>query len=78
MILTPAQTEALLCGDYSFSHLGFSMMLTRLKTIYAASPSEETLEKSTAELNVFLNKFKGIMKKDYDVLLHLFREENPC
>ena len=78
MALKPAQTEKLLRGDYAFSHLGFSMLFTRLRTIYAAAPSDETILNSTAELNVFLEKFKGIMKKDYDILIHLFREENVC
>jgi len=78
MALKPTQTEKLLQGNYTFSHSGFSMMLTRLKTMYAASPSDEMIVRTTAELNTFIEKFKCIMKRDYDALQLLLREENVC
>jgi hypothetical protein len=64
MKITHAQAERLLHEDHSFSQLGFSMMLTRLKGLYHSDPSHEALEHAVNEINVFLEKFKGIMKSD--------------
>jgi len=68
MKITPKQAEILLLEDYSFSQLGFSMMLTRLKGVYAGDPSQEALENATKEINAFLGKFKGIMKNDLAII----------
>jgi hypothetical protein len=64
MKITHTQAERLLLEDHSFSQLGFSMMLTRLKGIYHNDPSHQALEHAVQEINVFLEKFKGIMKND--------------
>jgi len=71
MKITPQQTQKLLSENQSFSQLGFSMMLTRLKSMYAKDPSQAFLEKSTGEINTFLDKFKSIMASDYDIILKL-------
>ena len=68
MIITPTQAERLLLEDYSFSQLGFSMMLTRLKGVYAGDPSQEVLENAAKEINTFIGKFKGIMKNDLAII----------
>ena len=68
MKVTPRQAERLLLEDLSFTQLGFSMMLTRLKGLYAENPTAEALEKATDEINTFLDKFKGVLKNDYEVI----------
>lgn len=71
MQVTSQQAEKLLCGNYSFSQLGFSMMMTRLKTVYAKEPSQAALQKSMGEINAFLEKFKGIMSNDFATIANL-------
>ena len=68
MNVTSVQVERLLLEDYNFSQLGFSMMLTRLKGVYADDPSQEVLENAAKEINVFLGKFKGIMRNDLVII----------
>jgi len=63
MKITPQQTEKLLKGDYKFSQLGLSMLVTRLKAVY--SRNESALNDATNEINAFLNKFNSIMENDY-------------
>lgn len=76
MKVTPQQTEKLLLENHSFSQLGFSMMLTRLKGIYAANPSPVVLETSMNEINMFLDKFKGVLKNDYNLILKIQGGQN--
>lgn len=71
MNITPQQTEKLLKGNLSFSQLGFSMLLTRLKIMYASNPSQATLLTCANEINAFLVKFKSIMGNDYTVVAKL-------
>lgn len=65
MSVTTQQAEKILKGNYSFSQLGFSLMITRLKGVYSRSPSQETLKNCAEEINTFLSKFQTIMKQDY-------------
>jgi hypothetical protein len=69
--ISPKQVRRLLLEEHSFSQLGFSMMLTRLKGIYASDPSHEVLEDAAEEINAFLGKFKGIMKNDLAIISEL-------
>lgn len=71
MNITSQQTEKLLKGNQSFSQLGFSMLLTRLKIMYASNPSQATLLTCTNEINAFLVKFKAIMGNDYSLIQKL-------
>ena len=71
MNVTPAQAEKLLTSSLSFKQLGFSMMLTRQKNLYAKDPSQETLLHCTAEINAFLSKFKAVMSADYSIISNL-------
>ena len=71
MKITLQQTEKLLKGNQSFSQLGFSMLLTRLKTTYSKDPSQSTVQKSMGEINVFLEKFASIMSADYAIIAKL-------
>ncbi|MCL2718642.1 MAG: hypothetical protein FWE14_07655 [Lachnospiraceae bacterium] len=71
MNITPQQAKVLLLEEHNFSQLGFSMMLTRLKSVFAEDPSQEVLENSTQEINAFLDKFKGVMKDDLMIILNL-------
>jgi hypothetical protein len=69
MKLTPQQADKLLRGDHKFAQLSFSMMLTRLKTKYSKDPS--SLYAATAEINAFLEKFRGIMGNDMAIITRL-------
>lgn len=71
MKVTVEQTEKLLSGNHSFSQLGLSMMMTRMKKTYLANPSQAALEKSTNELNLFFDKFKSIAEKDFGIIEQL-------
>jgi len=71
MIVTLQQTEKLLKGNYRFSQLGFSMLITRLKGLYAANPTQAALQSSMDEINVFLGKFKGVMQADCATLAQI-------
>ena len=71
MKITTEQTEKLLSGDYKFSQLGFSMLVTRLKMVYAQENTLEVLEDSMNEINTFLGKFKFIMVADYEIISKL-------
>ena len=57
MIITAKQTEVILNGNYKFSQLGFSMMVTRLKVNYAKDPTPAALQKAVEEINLFFEKF---------------------
>lgn len=65
MKITLQQTEKLLKGNQSFSQLGFSMLITRLKTSYAKTPSPTTVQDCMTQINAFLEKFQSIMDADY-------------
>ena len=71
MKITPQLTEKILRGNQSFSQFGFSMLITRLKKLYAKDPSESTLQACTSEINKFLDKFKMIMADDYVIITKL-------
>ncbi len=66
MKINSTQAQKLLTGNQTFSQLGFSMLLTRLKGQYAKDPS--SLSKYTAEINTFLSKFTAIMAADYAII----------
>ncbi|MDR0306154.1 MAG: hypothetical protein LBI42_04860 [Chitinispirillales bacterium] len=71
MNITPQQTEKLLKGNYIFSLWSFSMMITKLKNIYAKDPTPTTLHNSTKELNAFIEKFNKVMGADYSIISKL-------
>jgi len=68
MKVTIRQTETLLKANFRFSMLGFSMLITRLKGLYAESPTQDVLETSMNEINAFIEKFENIMKNDCEFL----------
>ncbi len=69
MQVTQQQAKKLLTGSQTFSLLGFSMMITRLKTLYARDPSK--LESFTAEINKFMSSFSSVMRDDYAIISKL-------
>ena len=71
MNVTLEQAEKLLKGHQKFSQLGFSMMLTRHRSLYAKSPSPSTVQNCASEINVFLEKFKALMGQDYSIISNL-------
>ena len=71
MQLSQEQMVKLLKGNYTFSLWSMSMLLTRLKGVYAGDSSDTSLEKCTGEMNAFVKKFKAIMGNDYAVLQKL-------
>ena len=68
MNITLQQAEKILKGDLPFSQLGFSMMIARLKKVYANDPSQATVQTCAEEINNFLVKFGKIMDNDYAVI----------
>jgi len=71
MKVTPDQAKKVLSSNQKYSQLGFSMMLTRLKTRYSNDSSPATLATCTAEINTFLTKFSAIMGPDYAIMTNL-------
>ncbi|MDR0324685.1 MAG: hypothetical protein LBI19_01145 [Oscillospiraceae bacterium] len=68
MAVTIQQVRKLLQGQHTFSQLGFSMLLTRLKFLYANEPAPETLENCAKEINAFLGKYHTVMAADIAVI----------
>ncbi len=66
MRVSTTQVDKILRGSQTFSQLGFSMMLTRMKGQYAKDPAK--LKDCTAEINAFLSKFSTIMAADYAII----------
>jgi len=63
-MITVQQVEKLLKGDYSFESLSFSMMLMRMKILYAEDNSPSTLQNYAQEIAAYLEKFKSNMGAD--------------
>ena len=68
MNITPEQAKKVLTGSYSFSMLGFSMLITRLKSTYSRNPTPDTLNKCASELSTFINKYSSVMASDVAVI----------
>ena len=68
MNITLAQTQKLLTGNHSFSQFGFSLLVTRLKGIYAKDQSAAKLQSCLDEINAFLGKYSAIMTEDFAVI----------
>jgi len=64
MNVTIQQTEKILRGQYNFTQLGFSMLVTRLKILYAKAPAPSTIEKCAGEINTFLSRYHTVMATD--------------
>ena len=71
MKITTTQAKKILTENYSFKQFAFSMMITRMKTLYAKNPTDSVLVKSTDEINKFLEQFSGVMGNDYAILTKL-------
>ena len=71
MKVTPLQAEKILKGNQPFKQFAFSMMVTRLKSVYAKDPSDATLKASTSEINRFLEQFSSVMGGDYAIIAKL-------
>ncbi len=66
MHLSETQVKALLLfgNQLQLRHLGLSLLVTRLRNFYRASPSPENLLFCTDELNLFLHKFEILLTFD--------------
>lgn len=71
MNVTMKQAEKAMTGNHTFSQLGLSMMMLRLKRMYEQKPIPEILKKCTDEINTFLQKYESIMVVDYAVMSKL-------
>lgn len=71
MTITAEQTKKVLVGNATFSQFGFSMLITRLKTMYSQNPTSDTLKVCTNEINAFLTKFQKIMAADFAIISKL-------
>jgi len=69
MEVSKTQAQKLLTNRQTFVQLGFNLLLTRLSGIYSKDPSDQTLERCTNEINMFLQKYSAIMKQDYETLI---------
>ncbi len=63
-MITVQQVEKLLKNDYSFESLSFSMMLMRMKILYAEDNSPASLQSYVQEIDAYLEKFKSNMGTD--------------
>ena len=66
--VTIAQTEKILTTDTKFSQLAFSMLVTRMKTLYAKYHTKETLQTFAEEITTFIEKSKVLMAADYEII----------
>jgi hypothetical protein len=71
MNVTPVQAQKILTGSSTFSQLGFSMLITRLKGVYSKDSSQATLQKCADEINAFLQKYAPIMASDFAIIAKL-------
>ena len=71
MNVTSEQILKILTNDYTFSQLGFSMLITRLKKTYSKDQSPKTLTTCTEEINVFLEKYAPSMAADFAIISKL-------
>jgi uncharacterized protein YutD len=71
MQLSQEQMVKLLKGKYTFSLWSMSMLITRLKGVYADDSSQTTLQQCTDEMNAFIKKFANIMGNDSVLLQKL-------
>ena len=71
--VTVEQTEKLLnlSGSIKFSQIGFSMLLTRMKTLYNKYKSKETLQTFAEEITAYIQKSKILMAADYEIICRL-------
>jgi CheY-like chemotaxis protein len=69
--ITIEQTEKILTGDTKFTQLAFSMLITRMKTLYAKYPTKETLQTFAEEITEFIEKSKVLMAADYETICKL-------
>jgi len=68
MQATEQQIKKMLTGSQKFKQLGFSMLMTRLRSNYSRSPSQAVLKSCMDEINVFLDKYGNTMKDDCAVI----------
>ena len=66
--VTIEQTEKILTTDTKFSQLAFSMLVTRMKTLYAKYHTKETLQTFAEEITGFIEKSKVLMATDYETI----------
>ena len=71
MQINARQAEKLFSEDYKFQQVGFAMMLARLKWTYSQDRSADALCKAVDEINTFLDKFKGLMTDDDEIISKL-------
>lgn len=68
MQITSVQAQKILTGNQKFSMLGFSMLVTRMKSVYSKNSSQATLQSCVDEFNAFLNKYASIMPADIAII----------
>jgi hypothetical protein len=67
MSLSSGQVKKLLetTKPIKFNQLAFSLMYTRLKTMYQKSPTAETVNACTQQINDLFAKYGHLMNDDY-------------
>ncbi|MCL1997321.1 MAG: hypothetical protein FWG65_00965 [Turicibacter sp.] len=67
MAITTEQTEKLLKSSDSFTQLGFSMLVSRLRQMYKIHGAS-VIKIAEEEINAFLKKYAIIMDADFALI----------
>ena len=64
MNITDRQAEKLLTGNTPISQLGFSLLVTRLRTAYAKDRSPASLQHCVEAINAYVSRFSAVLDED--------------
>jgi len=62
------QAKKIVEGDYKFTMVSFSLLVTRLKRVYSESPTGLTLKTCMSDLNFYLEKHGTFMPRDVKII----------
>ncbi len=57
--------------QYNSPHLAMGLLITRLKSKYSKTPSEEILTECIAEANAFFEKYQRVLTEEMEKILGL-------
>ena len=73
MTVTVPQVEKLLTSKDSFTQLGFSMLVNKLRIQYKTNSTPNMVAQAVMELNAFLKKHHSVMvKADFAALQRMY------
>ncbi len=67
------QMQSIITGakNYNAGSLAMGLLITRLKTSYKKSPTEETLKDCIRETNTFIVKYERVLAEDLNAISQL-------